>query len=207
MLLPHYCHHIMIFGRNFFFSWSPAEYRFFYIVASFLAVLGNGKKMTFGLNYWEFWRNSTCFKINHIFENMVGRRHIDSSWWSSQSHKYFRGASCLGKWEGNHFWAELLRILKKFNLFHKQSYFRKYDRSTSYWAIMVALTVSQVLIEARRLTKWEENQFGGDNDIILRNHFWSSNNTFWALYSSKNAFFEKSVNQWYHAQKSFFGIQ
>ena len=28
-----------------------------------------------------------------------------------------------------------------------------------------------------------------------------------ALYSRKNAFFEKSVNQWYHAQKSFFGLK
>ena len=45
------------------------------------------------------------------------------------------------------------------------------------------------------------------NDITLRNHFVGSNNTFWALYSSKKAFFEKPVDQWYHAQKSFFWAQ
>ena len=76
---------------------------------------------------------------------MVGRHHMATSLWSSQSHKYFIGASSLVKWEENNFWAELLRILKKHNLFHNQSYFRKYGRSTSYCAIVVLLTASEVL--------------------------------------------------------------
>ena len=61
--------------------------------------LGKWEELTFGLNDWEYWRNSSCFKINHIFENIVGRRHIAPSWWSSQPHRYFIGASRLGKWE------------------------------------------------------------------------------------------------------------
>ena len=46
-----------------------------------------------------------------------------------------------------------------------------------------------------------------NNDITPRNHFLSSNNTFWALYSHKKEFFQKSVEQWYHAQKSFFELK
>ena len=83
-----------------------------------------------------------CSKIWLISKQVKFLQYSDST----QPHRYFIGAVRLGKWEENHFWAELLRIMKKFNLFQNQSYFRIYDWPTSYCAIMVVPTALQVLI-------------------------------------------------------------
>ena len=89
----------------------------------------------------------------HIHPSIWPEVNYWPSWWSSQPHKYFIGAVYLGKWEENHFWAELWRMLKKFNFFQNQSYSRIYGRPTSYCAIMVVLTASQVLYRGRPPSK------------------------------------------------------